>query len=102
MILNFLGEYKVTVFVTSWVLGDGFNSGLVKQVTVENSSSNLAKLAGYSKGPEFQVHIELALVQQHRHFKLRRALKRSGGDAASERQLISERLCARKFDEKER
>jgi len=36
LILNFLGEYKVTVFVTSWVIGDGFNPGLVEQVTTQS------------------------------------------------------------------
>lgn len=43
LILNFLGEYKVTVFVTSWVLGDGFNSGLVKQVTTQSIREELKK-----------------------------------------------------------
>jgi len=43
-------------------------TGRDREVPVEDSGSNLAKLAGYSKGPEFQVHIELALVQQHRHY----------------------------------
>ena len=43
MVLNFLGENKVTVFVRRWVLSDGFNPGLVKHVTAKSPSTSNQK-----------------------------------------------------------
>ena len=44
--MNIVREYKVTVFVTGWVLGDGFNSGLVEQVTAEWMEREVRKREG--------------------------------------------------------